>query len=101
MAANHAHPLETIWLGFGTALPVILFAPHLMTMYLWIIARQLEAITVHMGYDFPFGLHRVFPLWGGARFHDRHHTKYNYNYASIFVWLDYVFGTAYRPAARS
>ena len=86
--------------GFGTALLCSRSCSrtHLFTMYLWICLQVLEAIVVHVGYDFPMALHRVFPLWGGARFHDRHHTKYNYNYASVFVWLDYVFGTTYRPA---
>ena len=29
----------------------------------------------------------------GARFHDFHHSNFNGNYASIFVWWDWLFGT--------
>lgn len=29
----------------------------------------------------------------GARFHDFHHYNFNGNYASTFVWWDWLFGT--------
>ncbi|MSP63893.1 MAG: fatty acid hydroxylase family protein [Myxococcales bacterium] len=94
VAANYAHPLETLWTGFGTVLPVLLFRPHLATMLLWIIVRQLQAISVHVGYDFPWRPSRFLPFLGGARFHDRHHRRFNRNYAPTFVWIDRLLGTA-------
>lgn len=97
MQANYAHPGETLWLGFGTILPILLFGPHLLTMWLWIMIRQAQAISVHTGYDFPFSLRRWVPLVGGTAFHDRHHTKYNYNFAPLFTHLDWLLGTAWRP----
>jgi sterol desaturase/sphingolipid hydroxylase (fatty acid hydroxylase superfamily) len=94
VAANYAHPLETLWTGFGTALPVLLFRPHLSTMLIWIMVRQWQAISVHVGYDFPWRPSRFIPFMGGARFHDRHHRRFNRNYAPTFVWLDRLLGTA-------
>jgi 4-alpha-methyl-delta7-sterol-4alpha-methyl oxidase len=94
VAANYAHPLESLWTGFGTALPVILLRPHLFTMIVWIMVRQWQAISVHVGYDFPIRPSRFLPFVGGARFHDRHHRRFNRNYAPTFVWLDRLLGTA-------
>ena len=94
IAANYAHPLETVFTGFGTVLPVLLLRPHLATMLLWVALRQWQAMSVHVGYDFPFRPSRFLPLLGGARFHDRHHRRFNRNYAPTFVWLDRLLGTA-------
>lgn len=94
VAANYAHPLETIFTGFGTVLPVLILRPHLATMLLWIVVRQWQAISVHVGYDLPWAPRRLLPFLGGARFHDRHHTRYNRNYAPTFVWIDRLLGTA-------
>ncbi len=93
-AANYAHPLETIYTGFGTLLPVILFAPHLSTVLLWIVVRQWQAISVHVGFDLPWRPSRFLPILGGARFHDVHHQKFTCNYAPTFIWWDRVLGTA-------
>jgi sterol desaturase/sphingolipid hydroxylase (fatty acid hydroxylase superfamily) len=94
VAANYAHPLETLFTGFGTVLPVLLLRPHLFTMLVWVVVRQWQAISVHVGYDVPWAPRRFLPFLGGARFHDRHHTRYNRNYAPTFVWLDRLLGTA-------
>lgn len=94
VASNYAHPLETLFTGFGTVLPVLLLRPHLSTMLVWIVVRQWQAISVHAGYDFPFRPSRFLPFVGGARFHDRHHRRFNRNYAPTFVWLDRLLGTA-------
>ncbi len=93
-AANYAHPLETIYTGFGTVLPVLLFRPHLFTMLLWVVVRQWQAISVHVGFDFPWRPSRFLPILGGARFHDRHHERFTCNYAPTFVWFDRLLGTA-------
>lgn len=94
VAANYAHPGETLFTGFGTVLPVLLLRPHLSTMLLWIVVRQLQAIAVHVGYDFPWRPSRFLPFVGGARFHDRHHRRFNRNYAPTFVWIDRLLGTS-------
>lgn len=94
VAANYAHPLETLFTGFGTVLPVLLLRPHLWTMLVWVAVRQWQAMSVHVGYDFPWRPSRYLPFLGGARFHDRHHRRFNRNYAPTFVWLDRLLGTA-------
>lgn len=93
-AANYAHPAETLFTGFGTLAAVIILRPHLLTMLLWIVARQWQAISVHVGYDFPWRPSRFLPFVGGARFHDRHHRRFKSNYAPTFVWFDRLLGTA-------
>ena len=93
-AANYAHPAETVFTGFGTLLAVIVIRPHLFTVLVWIVVRQWQAMSVHVGYDFPWRPSRFIPLVGGARFHDRHHRHFKSNYAPTFVWLDRLLGTA-------
>ncbi|KAI8886205.1 hypothetical protein K501DRAFT_321967 [Backusella circina FSU 941] len=98
IAAEYAHPLETIILGFGTIggpllLQVIWGNLHLVTMLLWIVLRLLQAIDAHSGYDFPWSLCHWVPFWAGADHHDYHHQAFIGNYASSFRWWDYVLGT--------
>ena len=96
LAATYAHPIEVLVLGFGTFLPVILFAPHLVTMWSWIAMRQLEAVAVHSGYDLPFTPEKLIPFYGGADFHDWHHHHLRGNFASTFTWWDRMFNTDLR-----
>jgi 4-alpha-methyl-delta7-sterol-4alpha-methyl oxidase len=97
VAANYAHPVETIFTGFGTVLPMLLFRPHLFTLLVWVVVRQWQAISVHVGYEFPWRPSRYLPILGGARFHDHHHRRPKCNYAPTFIWLDYLLGTAEKP----
>jgi methylsterol monooxygenase len=94
VAASYAHPLETMFTGFGTVLPVLILRPHLSTMLLWIVLKQLQATAVHSGYQFPWRPSRFLPFLVSAGFHDRHHRRFNRNYAPNFVWLDKLLGTA-------
>lgn len=94
LASSYAHPLETLYTGFGTVLPMLLLRPHLSTMLVWVAVKQLQAIAVHSGYQFPWRPSRFLPFLVSAGFHDRHHRRYNRNYAPNFVWLDRLLGTA-------
>jgi len=98
IAAEYAHPVETMFLGFGTIFPPVMFAwfqgMHLLTLYVWLVVRLLQTVEVHSGYDFPWSLNRWLPLWGGAEFHDFHHMTFNSNFSSTFRIWDIVFGTA-------
>lgn len=94
IASSYAHPLETMYTGFGTVLPVLLFRPHLFTMLLWIVTKQIQATAVHSGYQFPFRPSRFLPFLVSAGFHDRHHRRFNRNYAPNFIWIDRLLGTA-------
>jgi methylsterol monooxygenase len=94
VAASYAHPLETVFTGFGTVLPVLLLRPHLATVLLWVVVKQLQATLVHSGYQFPWRPSRFLPFLVSAGFHDWHHRRFNRNYAPNFVWLDRLLGTA-------
>ncbi|KAF8058496.1 hypothetical protein N665_1242s0005 [Sinapis alba] len=57
-AAPYAHWAEVLLLG-----PAI--APgHMITFWLWIVIRQIEAIETHSGYDFPWTLTKYIPFYG-------------------------------------
>eukprot|EP00897_Mesotaenium_endlicherianum_P001631 jgi/Mesen1/1496/ME000132S00437 len=96
LTSEYAHPLEILFLGFATILGPAITGPHLLTLWLWMSIRVLETVEAHSGYDFPWSPSNFLPLYGGAHFHDYHHrllyTKSG-NYASTFVYMDWLFGT--------
>jgi len=98
LAAEYAHPLEMLILGLGTVGSPILYTSithnfHIVTMYIWIALRLFQAIDAHSGYDFPWSLHNIFPLWSGAEHHDYHHMAFTNNFSTSFRYLDFIFGT--------
>lgn len=93
MAAEYAHPIEVIFLGTATIIGPLILPPHLFTLYVYLALRCLQTVDCHSGYDFPWGLRKYFPLYGGAFFHDHHHRIHSGNYSSTFVWVDWLFGT--------
>ncbi|KAF8583684.1 hypothetical protein K439DRAFT_1634216 [Ramaria rubella] len=98
LAAEYAHPAETLILGAGTLggpfLYTALFSDlHILAVYIWIALRLSQAIDAHSGYDFPWSLQHIFPLWSGADHHDFHHMAFVNNYSTSFRYLDYLFGT--------
>jgi methylsterol monooxygenase len=94
MVAEYAHPIETIVLGTGFFIGVFFMCNHLIMIWLWMTVRLLETIEVHSGYDFPYlnPLH-LLPGYAGTKFHDFHHMNFNGNYASTFLWWDWLLGT--------
>jgi sterol desaturase/sphingolipid hydroxylase (fatty acid hydroxylase superfamily) len=81
LAAEFAHPLEILILGMGTIGGPLLYCYlthnlHIVTVYIWIILRLYQAVDAHSGYDFPWSLHNIFPLWSGADHHDFHHMAF-------------------------
>jgi len=93
IAAEYAHPVETMFLGIGTVLGPVLLATHLFTVWAWLVVRLFQTVEVHSGYNFPWSLNNWIPFWGGAEFHDYHHMAFTGNYASTFTWWDKIFGT--------
>lgn len=93
MAAEFAHPIETVVLGGGFMLGCTLFCTHLAFGWAWLVLRLVETSDVHSGYDFPWNPLHLLPGYAGARFHDFHHKNFTGNYASSFVWWDSLFGT--------
>eukprot|EP00158_Paraphelidium_tribonemae_P001352 Partr_v1_DN24292_c0_g1_i1_m36806 putative C-4 methylsterol oxidase len=98
MTAEYAHPVETLILGMATIGGPLLYVActgdlHLITVFAWLIVRLVQTVDAHSGYDFPWSLHKWFPLWAGAEFHDHHHMAFNGNYGSFFRFWDMVTGT--------
>lgn len=95
-AAPYAHWAEIIVLGLASFLGPLMVPGHMLTFWLWFILRQLEAIETHCGYEFPWSPSKFIPFYGGAVYHDYHHYvggKSQSNFASVFTYCDYIYGT--------
>ncbi|XVE57756.1 hypothetical protein DITRI_Ditri04bG0115300 [Diplodiscus trichospermus] len=95
-AAPYAHWLEILILGIPSFLGPAIVPGHMITLWLWIALRQIEAIETHSGYDFPWTPTRFIPFYGGADYHDYHHYvggQSQSNFASVFTYCDYIYGT--------
>lgn len=106
LAAEYAHPVEVMLLGFGTVGIPIIFCLlthnlHLFTVCLWIVGRLWQAVDAHSGYEFPWLLHHVLPIWAGADHHDEHHHHFIGNYASSFRMWDFCLGTEAGDLAKA
>ncbi|KAK7251197.1 hypothetical protein RIF29_34179 [Crotalaria pallida] len=95
-AAPYAHWAEILILGIPSFLGPAIVPGHMITFWLWIALRQIEAIDTHSGYDFPWNVTRFIPFYGGAEYHDYHHYvggQSHSNFASVFTYCDYIYGT--------
>ncbi|TYG58431.1 hypothetical protein ES288_D08G222200v1 [Gossypium darwinii] len=95
-AAPYAHWLEVLILGIPTFLGPAIVPGHMITFWLWISLRQIEAIETHSGYYFPWTPTKYIPFYGGADYHDYHHyvgQQSQSNFASVFTYCDYIYGT--------
>lgn len=93
MVAEYAHPAETLILGLGTFWGIFFLTNHIILLWAWLLIRLLETIDVHSGYDIPYNPLHLIPGYAGARFHDFHHYNFVGNYASFFLWWDWLLGT--------
>ncbi|KAL7981812.1 hypothetical protein Chor_000869 [Crotalus horridus] len=93
MQAEYAHPLETLILGTGFFIGIMVFCNHIILLWAWLFCRLIETIDVHSGYDIPLNPLHLLPFYAGSRFHDFHHMNFNGNYSSTFTWWDKLFGT--------
>ncbi|OWB58852.1 hypothetical protein B5S28_g4938 [[Candida] boidinii] len=106
LAAEYAHPIEVMLLGFGTVgIPIVWCYLtrdlHLFTICIWITLRLYQAVDAHSGYEFPFSFHYFFPIWAGADHHDEHHNHFIGNYASSFRIWDYLLNTEAGATAKA
>ncbi|XP_006851841.2 methylsterol monooxygenase 1-1 [Amborella trichopoda] len=95
-AAPYAHWAEVLILGIPSFVGPALVPCHMVTLWLWIALRQIEAIDTHSGYEFPWSLTKFIPFYGGAEHHDYHHFvggQSQSNFASVFTYCDYIYGT--------
>ncbi|XP_010789710.1 methylsterol monooxygenase 1-like [Notothenia coriiceps] len=88
MQAEYAHPAETLILGTGFFIGIMMFCNHVFLLWAWVSFRLLETIDVHSGYDIPMNPLHLIPFYAGTRFHDFHHMNFVGNYASTFTWWD-------------
>lgn len=106
MTAEYAHPIEVMALGFGTVGFPIIYSYffrnlHLFTVCVWVTMRLFQAVDSHSGYDFPWSLNKVLPIWAGAEHHDLHHHYFIGNYASSFRWWDFMLDTESGPEGKA
>ncbi|CAA0820565.1 Methylsterol monooxygenase 1-1 [Striga hermonthica] len=95
-AAPYAHWAEVLILGIPSFLGPAMVPGHILTFWLWIGLRQIEAIETHSGYDFPWTPTKYIPFYGGPDYHDYHHYvggQSQSNFASVFTYCDYIYGT--------
>ncbi|KAH1073652.1 hypothetical protein J1N35_025980 [Gossypium stocksii] len=68
---------------------------HMIILCLWSSLRQVEAIETRRGYNFPWSPTKLIPFYGGPEYHDFHHfvgRQCQSNFASIFIYCDYLYG---------
>ncbi|CAA0842284.1 Methylsterol monooxygenase 1-1 [Striga hermonthica] len=95
-AAPYAHWAEVLILGIPSFLGPAMVPGHIITFWLWIALRQIEAIETHSGYDLPWTPTKYIPFYGGPDYHDYHHYvggQSQSNFASVFTYCDYIYGT--------
>jgi sterol desaturase/sphingolipid hydroxylase (fatty acid hydroxylase superfamily) len=84
MAAEYAHPVETLILGFGTMLGPFICFDHIFSMYFFLFWRLFQTIEHHCAYEYPWSPSKWLPGWSGAQFHDYHHETFvRYRSAAI------------------
>ncbi|KAG7252398.1 hypothetical protein CRUP_000836, partial [Coryphaenoides rupestris] len=93
MQAEYAHPAETLILGAGFFIGIVIFCNHVSMLWAWVACRLMETIDVHSGYDIPMNPLHLIPFYAGTRFHDFHHMNFVGNYASTFTWWDKLLKT--------
>ncbi|KAJ6701594.1 STEROL DESATURASE [Salix koriyanagi] len=113
-AAPYAHWAEILILGIPSFLGPAMVPGHMVTFWLWIALRQIEAIETHSGlktcksvcnrymemksrattrchgFDFPQFIHLQ------TDYHDYHHYvggQSHSNFASVFTYCDFIYGT--------
>lgn len=95
-SASYTNWAEILVAGVPSFLGPAIVPGHIITFWLWMVLRQLQAIESHGGYDFPWMPTKYIPFYGGAEFHDYHHSvkgQTQSNFASTFTYCDYIYGT--------
>jgi 4-alpha-methyl-delta7-sterol-4alpha-methyl oxidase len=89
---NYMHVGEFILTSTLVFIGPVLVGAHVVTLWAWIVFRQLEAADGHSGYDVPWNPALLFPFYKGPVYHDFHHRRFFGNYAGFFAYLDGIFG---------
>jgi 4-alpha-methyl-delta7-sterol-4alpha-methyl oxidase len=92
-SGHYMHPVDFIVTALLMLAWPALAGAHVVTVYAWVVIRQLEAAEGHCGYHLPISPLLLLPGNHGADAHDFHHARFTGNYAGFFAWVDRVFGT--------
>jgi sterol desaturase/sphingolipid hydroxylase (fatty acid hydroxylase superfamily) len=93
LSAHRQHPVEVLWLVGVAHLPVALLGFDTSAIGLFILFQKLHTAFVHANVRLPTGR---WEAWiAGPRFHRWHHARDGgaENLASLFPWMDRLFGT--------
>lgn len=95
LAAQDASSLELLSLLVLALVSAWIVGCHPLSEALFHLLNSWLAVEDHCGYDLPWGLHKLLPSFGfgGAPFHQLHHTTHRGNYAPYFTHWDLLFGT--------
>ncbi len=83
------HPHARTVLGMGFVWGILFFGNHVIMEWLWMMARLVESVEVHSGYDFPYlnPMHLI-PGYAGTYNHVRcRNGLFEYNYYYVKLWL--------------
>ncbi|REG30997.1 4-alpha-methyl-delta7-sterol-4alpha-methyl oxidase [Archangium gephyra] len=92
LTGNYMHAFEFMMTSTLVLVGPSLVGAHVVTLWAWIVFRQLEAADGHSGYDVPWNPALLIPFYKGPAYHDFHHRRFFGNYAGFFAYLDKVFG---------
>ena len=96
----YTHPLE--WMG-GMPGPFIgmLLLGGISTYSFWalLVIRNLHELDIHSGIKSNI-IVKFLPFLGTNEHHDLHHSKFDGNYASTFIFLDKIFKTKIKSKPR-
>jgi 4-alpha-methyl-delta7-sterol-4alpha-methyl oxidase len=95
LTGNYMHVVEFMLTSTLVLVGPSLVGAHVVTLWAWIVFRQLQAADGHSGYDVPWNPALLFPFYKGPAYHDFHHRRFFGNYAGFFAYLDKLFGGTY------
>jgi plant 4alpha-monomethylsterol monooxygenase len=95
LTGNYMHVVEFMLTSTLVMTGPSLLGAHVVSLWAWIVFRQLEAADGHSGYDVPWNPALLVPFYKGPAYHDFHHRRFFGNYAGFFAYLDKVFGGTY------
>eukprot|EP00658_Telonema_sp_P-2_P046245 TRINITY_DN3435_c0_g2_i2.p1 TRINITY_DN3435_c0_g2~~TRINITY_DN3435_c0_g2_i2.p1 ORF type:complete len:387 (+),score=85.96 TRINITY_DN3435_c0_g2_i2:123-1283(+) len=90
-SSSYEHPAESTAQLFNWYLPIG-FAGwlnkelHWSTLLLYNCFRWIETVDAHSGYELPFSLFNLVPVFGSATMHDYHHRAVLGNYGASTFW---------------
>jgi len=100
LASFRQHPLEIVLMTAVQNLPLVLLGIPLGAHAAVVLVLRLNTVFVHANLAFKDGIWSH--IFATPAFHHRHHQKHGRpkNFASLFPWLDKVFGTHDRSVAK-